>query len=247
MVHGKLKYTNELISKLEELKKQARYSELMRNLSSIRLAPTEQNAELGGILGAGLTGSPLGGAYVYEKTRQANAENQAEYQRSLQESANTQNYHLKNQVVANYEAQKIQSLLDSFQRKICDESEPEEKIKALSFDFPQMTLTKGGNIKLKTKAYLQKEFKVGASQMILDGSLKFFISDRNDKRIATGFFTPDFSGLNSSRLLQNTGFGCKMGDSTYIETICKTYNKIDSVDNVTCQIYPMFMWTNEKD
>lgn len=143
---GKAKYVS-LIEQGYKSSEQIYWINRINSETSVRLAPTQENADLGGMLGAGLTGSALGGAYVYEKTNQANAARRSAYENSLRESEEIKRSAYSSMSKEQREMEKYKKILDGFQRKLYDENNATEKLKKLRFDAPKMTLTDGGNIR----------------------------------------------------------------------------------------------------
>ncbi len=252
-LYGKKKYTAELLVLLEQYTKDAQKNELISK-TFVTLKPTERNAEVGGLLGAGLTGSPLVGAYVYEKTKQANAASEEAYQNALKSAESASSTFRAKQYKAETMISNIQSALDSFEKDhgICDEHNTKEKFELLQIDKPSMTLTKGGNIRLTTKARLLDVPKLGSSEMILDGCLEFDIWDRTGCRVAVGYFTTKFTiylgdfirNVNDKEhfYINAWGFGTHKGCETEINVLCSGNNMIESLDGLSCKIEPLRMW-----
>ena len=237
---GKQKYINAQIIYWQN---KVRYWQLMGN-TVVRLAPTEQNADLAGLAGAAITGSVLGGAYAYEKTNQANAASQRAYQQSLLSAADSKSQFYKHQIDAESELRNVQLTSNPFNKKKCDTSDTQGKFELLIL--PQtstLTISEGKNIRYTANIVLNCNI---SARTILDGYLKISILDINNNEVAKGYYTPkyEYEPENGAKLSSDTGFGNKKGNTTEIDVICACHSSsVKTTDGLRAVLEPISMWT----
>lgn len=125
---------------------------------------------------------------------------------------------------------------------ICDDTEPEQKLKSLSFSDWQFQILKTGNIAVKGNCSLKEKIELLSAPAVLDGSIKLEIKDKHKKTIAEGFYNaPGFDEID----LQRVGFqNAKEIKATCISVIDEG-KEMPPVNELSCVVSPVHLWTIE--
>lgn len=131
--------------------------------------------------------------------------------------------------------------IDEFNKKICDESNIDEKFKYLKFSNIKLLVLKSKNIRISGFVKIDEDMELLGADALLDGTIKITIIDSNGKEIGYGYYS---TGTFKDGFLIDSGF---TKNEKRFSTICiiNDYKEIKEDSEFTYKIEPVNMWLIE--
>ncbi|MCR5202193.1 MAG: hypothetical protein K6D02_03750 [Lachnospiraceae bacterium] len=248
---GKDKYYKDIIEKYEALKSAKKVENYMSGFHAHKALnyeekPTQINSSIMGGIADGIGGTGAGMA-AYMDAERENAEERMraaertakERQRSYEEYKRSKD----NIAMIDKKIKELKEKVDYLKPKMCDMSNPEEKMKMLTFE--KVTVKSDIAPFLRFNGFIDFDGKptVLGNEARLDGIFKIVVRDPdNSEIIGVGYYCPP--GENEGTDLRKVGF--KYGGIKF-ETMGKMYDgKIfDEYKEYKVDIFPMYLWTIE--
>lgn len=137
---------------------------------------------------------------------------------------------------------KHKDAIENFHKRICDETNIEEKFKHLEFSNLSTIFLKSKNIRVAGFVKVDEELTLLGSKALLDGSLKISILDPDQNVIGYGYYST--GSFDSKGALIEAGFA-KYEKRFSAICIIDDYEKVSEEIEYTYKIEPVNMWLIE--
>ena len=233
LLKGREKYTAKLINNYNKKVEHLQWSSNFRREAN-SLGKQRDWAVAGG-MAEGIAGSAAGVAVALDVQKKNNQSME------LASAARGVSQRLaQGAAVIEQELDVIRNQLETLERKICDESNVQEKFSYLSFKEMECYITEGGNIRVTGQIMVKNDIRLFEEKAKLDGSLNVLVKNKAGEVIAEGYYSPPGFGVID---MNDVGFENHL--RIYSVCIVSDYSKKINVEECLVEIRPVNMWIIE--